>query len=68
VPDAIVSSEKKNSGNLTVTVYTKPDENGAKTKIFSCSQRNLFRKNNWPAKPDLIKAVERSLNADKSSL
>ena len=60
VPDAVVSSEQKRSGNLKVTLYTKPDENGTKTKIFSCQQRDLFRKNNWPAKEGIIAAVQKS--------
>ena len=60
IPDAVVSTEQKRSSNLQVKIYTKPDENGEKTKIFTCSQRQLFKKNNWPAKSQIIAAVERA--------
>lgn len=33
-------------------------EGGNKKKIFSCPQRDMYRKYNWPARPKLAKVLQ----------
>jgi hypothetical protein len=35
------------------------DEDNEEREIFRCDQRDLFRKNSWPAKPRMIAALEK---------
>lgn len=54
-PNASITARKLDSYPVQVTIF-KGEE-----KIFNCAQRELFRKNGWPAKPKIIQAVKASL-------
>ena len=58
-PGASVSARKIDSYPVQVTIFKKGPS--GEEKIFNCAQRELFRKNGWPAKPKIIQAVKSSL-------
>ena len=33
-------------------------QDGRQTEVFRCSQRELFRKNQWPAGPKIVMAMQ----------
>ncbi len=53
-PDAVIKSKCDNYGS-TVKIFAI---NGNNTQeIFSCPQRDMFRKYNWPARPKMTQAL-----------
>ena len=54
----LVLSRKMNNFPVMVKIFAL-DADNEEQEVFRCDQRELFRKNNWSAKPRMKEALEK---------